>query len=242
MAGSGIIDHPAHYTGHAVECISLSGLYGFHWGNVIKYAYRADGKNGLEDWAKARWYAHDATGRGIPCTPSDPTEAGRLLTRLAEDPTCTGTRDIWTAFRMQDPLQVLHAIDAHCICAWPGCHGHADNGMWCKEHAPYARRVTFPTLTAFHPSRQRLDKWQALKILEEASETMEAAKRYLKGHGKRMQVAEESIDLLQTLTNLMDAYGMTDGELQDAARTVTERNTRRGRYQQGVRESMEGRD
>jgi hypothetical protein len=51
------VDHPAHYTSHpsGVECITITEHMSFLIGNVIKYVWRADGKNGVEDLRKARW-------------------------------------------------------------------------------------------------------------------------------------------------------------------------------------------
>lgn len=52
------VDHPAHYTSHpsGVECITITEHMSFLIGNVIKYVWRADSKNGVEDLRKARWY------------------------------------------------------------------------------------------------------------------------------------------------------------------------------------------
>jgi hypothetical protein len=56
--------NPNHYKRGQVECIQaiesatyyLSGFEGYCVGNVIKYIWRYDSKNGLEDLKKARWY------------------------------------------------------------------------------------------------------------------------------------------------------------------------------------------
>jgi hypothetical protein len=52
------VDRPAHYTRHpsGVECIAITEHMGFCLGNAIKYIWRADLKNGVEDLRKARWY------------------------------------------------------------------------------------------------------------------------------------------------------------------------------------------
>lgn len=54
--------NPEHYKG-SVECIDAlkvalgdAGFKGFCIGNVIKYSWRYNKKNGLEDLKKARWY------------------------------------------------------------------------------------------------------------------------------------------------------------------------------------------
>lgn len=55
------VNHPKHYTSHpsGVECITISRHMCFNLGNVLKYIWRADHKNGLEDLKKARWYLDD---------------------------------------------------------------------------------------------------------------------------------------------------------------------------------------
>ena len=53
-----MVNHPPHYTSHpsGVECIQVTEHQNFCIGNAIKYLWRCDGKNGLEDLKKARWY------------------------------------------------------------------------------------------------------------------------------------------------------------------------------------------
>ena len=52
------VNHPKHYTEHpsGVECITITQHMPFVLGNAMKYIWRADLKNGLEDLKKARWY------------------------------------------------------------------------------------------------------------------------------------------------------------------------------------------
>lgn len=52
------VNHPEHYTKHpsGVECIQIAEHFGFCLGNAIKYIWRAELKNGLEDLKKAAWY------------------------------------------------------------------------------------------------------------------------------------------------------------------------------------------
>ena len=49
---------PSHYRRHpsGVEAIQITEHFSFNLGNVIKYVWRADHKNGLEDLEKAAWY------------------------------------------------------------------------------------------------------------------------------------------------------------------------------------------
>lgn len=55
------VNHPKHYTNHpsGVECIQITRHMGFNLGNAMKYIWRADLKNGLEDLRKAAWYIQD---------------------------------------------------------------------------------------------------------------------------------------------------------------------------------------
>jgi hypothetical protein len=56
--------NPNHYKQGKVECIdaiesatiNLNGFEGYLVGNIIKYTWRYDNKNGLEDLFKANWY------------------------------------------------------------------------------------------------------------------------------------------------------------------------------------------
>lgn len=59
------VNHPKHYTSHpsGVECIQVTRHMNFNIGNVIKYCWRTDHKNGLEDLRKARWYLDDEINR-----------------------------------------------------------------------------------------------------------------------------------------------------------------------------------
>ena len=52
------VNHPAHYTEHpsGVECIDITEHMNFCLGNAVKYIWRADLKNGIEDLEKAAWY------------------------------------------------------------------------------------------------------------------------------------------------------------------------------------------
>ena len=52
------VNHPKHYTQHpsVVECIQVTEHMNFNLGNAVKYLWRADHKNGVEDLKKAVWY------------------------------------------------------------------------------------------------------------------------------------------------------------------------------------------
>jgi len=56
------VNSPSHYQG-AIECIeaieasmSNEAFKGMLKGNILKYIWRYEGKNGLEDLRKAQWY------------------------------------------------------------------------------------------------------------------------------------------------------------------------------------------
>jgi heterodisulfide reductase subunit C len=62
------VNHPRHYTnsdascskcGQCIECIDVTRHMGFNLGNVIKYIWRHDLKDGLQALEKAMWYLED---------------------------------------------------------------------------------------------------------------------------------------------------------------------------------------
>jgi hypothetical protein len=62
-----VVNNPKHYTSHpsGVECIQITEHMGFVLGNALKYIWRADLKNGIEDLKKAQWYiARELENRG----------------------------------------------------------------------------------------------------------------------------------------------------------------------------------
>jgi len=52
------VNHPPHYTKHpsGIECIQITEHMSFTVGNAMKYLWRADLKNGVQDLEKAIWY------------------------------------------------------------------------------------------------------------------------------------------------------------------------------------------
>ena len=76
------VNHPQHYTNSAakcaacgchIECIDITRHMSFNIGNAVKYLWRYQDKNGLEDLKKARWYLDDAI-KHIDGFPSEPPE------------------------------------------------------------------------------------------------------------------------------------------------------------------------
>ena len=62
------VENPVHYTSsnavcpecsHPIECIEVTRHLGFNIGNIIKYLWRWNLKDGLKDLKKARWYLDD---------------------------------------------------------------------------------------------------------------------------------------------------------------------------------------
>jgi len=59
------VNHPEHYTKGKVECLdaiksALGKNYKYYvQGNLIKYVWRFDHKNGLQDLLKAQFYLND---------------------------------------------------------------------------------------------------------------------------------------------------------------------------------------
>lgn len=52
------VNHPAHYNQNVsgVECIEVVEHMSFNVGNAMKYLWRHQHKNGIEDLRKAIWY------------------------------------------------------------------------------------------------------------------------------------------------------------------------------------------
>lgn len=57
------VNNPMHYASGGIEaiealeaCMSPEAFRGFLKGNVLKYVWRYENKNGLEDLKKAKWY------------------------------------------------------------------------------------------------------------------------------------------------------------------------------------------
>jgi len=52
------VNKPKHYNTHSsgVECIQIIEHLGYCIGNAMKYIWRHENKNGIEDLKKAIWY------------------------------------------------------------------------------------------------------------------------------------------------------------------------------------------
>lgn len=98
----------------------------------------------------------------------------------------------------------------------------------------------------FDPSHQKADKWQALKVLEEAAEVVDAAKQYIEAAAlqvdrvatTRETLTNEIADLLQTVANLCDAFSITETDLIVAQVNCNRKNLERGMFEPGERTRM----
>lgn len=87
-------------------------------------------------------------------------------------------------------------------------------------------------------------KTQALKVLEESSELVEATKKastsvfipFIDGF-QRFNMCCEVIDVFQALGNFIECMKITEEELQDAYDAVFENNKERGRFDEGNKPS-----
>ena len=58
-----MVNSPPHYSQGSIECIDAmkaalgaEGFSAYCRGNVLKYVWRTEAKNGVQDLEKARWY------------------------------------------------------------------------------------------------------------------------------------------------------------------------------------------
>ncbi len=106
------VNHPKHYENGPFECIELTRLLSFDWGNVVKYCYRWQSKNGVEDLRKALWYAKDANMRWLPLyfdRARNIITARPLLEYLAEID-WAGLSGVWKALAFEECPKVLTVL------------------------------------------------------------------------------------------------------------------------------------
>ncbi len=53
------VNHPLHYNVGSIECITIIRNMGFNLGSVVKYLWRFEHKNKIEDLEKSIWYLRD---------------------------------------------------------------------------------------------------------------------------------------------------------------------------------------
>lgn len=112
------VNHPRHYETGPFECIELSSRYSFCVGNAVKYVWRHDLKNGVEDLRKARWYLRYAMEHGESAVPligvstSDSRRpVGLLLGMCVDWPGFAATRAFWMALEGSDIRGMLRVLD-----------------------------------------------------------------------------------------------------------------------------------
>lgn len=103
---------------------------------------------------------------------------------------------------------------------------------------PKSNTIGFPEVPCF--CIEQSIRAQALKVLEEAAELVESAKRYERTMddrnasmdelvGARDDLMSEAADVNQALANLLDAIASDSIEAAEAAAKCTARNIKRGR-------------
>ena len=90
------VNHPSHYTQGGVECIDAitaatvnkNGIEAVCTANVIKYLWRYEAKNGLEDVKKAQWYLNRliAELEGKPAVTPKPEECDHVWSTASDEP------------------------------------------------------------------------------------------------------------------------------------------------------------
>ena len=81
------VNSPRHYTQYksGIECIAVTEHMNFCVGNAIKYLWRSEHKNGIEDLKKARWYVDREIARLEALQAAEPDmdlETSNLISRV----------------------------------------------------------------------------------------------------------------------------------------------------------------
>lgn len=101
------VNHPSHYTQGGIECIDAitaatvnkTGIEAVCTANIIKYLWRYEAKNGLEDVKKAQWYLN------------------RLIAELEDKPAVAPGSDCKHKF-VPNPAKL--SSDICCLCGVVG--------------------------------------------------------------------------------------------------------------------------
>lgn len=98
------VTKPKHYNIHpsGVECIQITEHFNFCLGNAIKYIWRANEKNGVEDLKKAIWYLQrEIEKMNQPCDNCESTNTYFIASHSMGGPDvwgckgCGGYFDVW---------------------------------------------------------------------------------------------------------------------------------------------------
>lgn len=156
------VEHPSHYTQGKVECIdaieaavqNLTGIEAFLTGQVLKYAWRWKGKNGLEDLKKCQWYLDRLVKHAGPVKfvelPSVLTTNLKHAAKLGEEVLSAAVREVLS--RQSGGPVAPKAIATCAKCKREHWASDLNNEGWCTscvadfKHvaalmAPYAFKV-----------------------------------------------------------------------------------------------------
>lgn len=117
-----MVNHPPHYTNHpsGIECLQVTRLCGFSLGNAIKYVWRYEDKNGVEDLKKARFYLNDVLTMGSAYNP--PHKASMLLQQVVDTDTNEDRLRLLLHIRfgeLKEAVELIGEILGEHVGGWP---------------------------------------------------------------------------------------------------------------------------
>ena len=82
------VNHPQHYNAlpSGIECIDVVEHLSFNIGNAVKYLWRHEHKNGIEDLQKAKWYIEREIKRLQNGETAAPLTAQEIVICSPDDP------------------------------------------------------------------------------------------------------------------------------------------------------------
>lgn len=132
-----MVNNPPHYTQAGIECIEAieaatvgkSGFEGALVANVIKYLWRYEAKNGLQDVQKARWYVERLTAHleliAAPAAAQEWPDETRRQDAAAEDEAFTAIEASQSS--AEPGFFDAPAWDSH---SWPQIVKDEDGNWW----------------------------------------------------------------------------------------------------------------
>lgn len=109
------VERPRHYASHpsGVECIELTRWMTFAVGNAVKYVWRADLKNGRQDYEKALWYLRDAVRHAVfPFILGGSSGCSQVLQLVVEAEPDPHRVRFFTSIRAGDLDEAVRAVTA----------------------------------------------------------------------------------------------------------------------------------
>lgn len=210
--------NPTHYNNGPFEAIELCRLMTFNWGNVAKYAYRWQEKNGVEDLEKAIWYATDAYIREIPIwADEDNFSFGIPLLKTLSKMNYAGLKDLWQALSVGSinlivPILKKKISDMQTAKTKRGCEMMEDEikTVWLESIDHYGKEK------------------QSIVCMEECAELIQAISKRLRGKPDlNNNLTEEMADVTICLNLLKEMYGVKDCEIHEWVRRKTIRQAGR---------------